>query len=83
MMLRPDVETLQINAVSIPFDVLETTTVLSFFFFFFNGRKTAIKADSEVHGHDNDLQICVLHFSTECAGKMPLRLSIYDKRLPK
>ncbi len=40
----------------------------------------AVKAISEVHRHGNDLQICLLHFSTDCAGKMPLRLSIYDKK---
>lgn len=47
---------------------------------FFNGRKMAVKTISEVHRHGNDLQICLLHFSSDCAGKMPLRLSIYDKK---
>lgn len=74
--LRPDVETLQINALSIPFDVLETATII----YFFNGRKMAVKAISEVHRHGNDPQICSLHFSTDCARQMPLRLSIYDKK---
>ncbi len=49
-------------------------------YFFFNGRKMAVKAISEVHRHCNDIQIWSLHFSTDCAGKMPLRLSIYDKK---
>ncbi len=52
----------------------------NYYTFFFNGRKMAVKAISEVHRHCNDLQICSLHFSTNCAGKMPLRLSIYDKK---
>lgn len=38
-------------------------------FIFFNGRKMAVKAISEVHRHGNDLQICLLHFSTDCAGE--------------
>lgn len=50
---------------------------------FFNGRKMAVKTISEVHRHGNDLQICLLHFSSDCAGKMPLRLSIYDKKKKK
>jgi len=67
MTLRTDVETLQINALSIPFD----------------GRKMAVKTMSEVHRYGNELQICLLHFSTDCAGKIPLSLSICDKAHPK
>lgn len=45
-----------------------------FIYFFFQWEKMAVKADSEVHRYGNDLQICLLHFSTDCAGKMPLGL---------
>lgn len=48
-------------------------------FFFFNRRKTAVKAISEVHRHGNDLQICLLHFSTDCAGKMTLTVHLWQK----
>lgn len=38
-------------------------------YYFFNGRKMAVKTISEVHRHGNDLQIWLLHFSTDCAEK--------------